>query len=191
MTRTDRRHRRHRARQAGRRGPARTAAGCPGRGPPVRAAARARDDPARRTRSANCAAAGSRWRSSSTSTAAPPASSRSRTSSRRLVGEVVDEHDRTRAGHRSPRELVSFPGILRPDELRRAHRHPRSRGRRLRDRRGIRDVRARQASRRRRRGADRGGRRSIVQRTRRSSHRPTEVRTHAGTPASELEEAER
>ena len=34
-----------------------------------------------------------------------------------LVGEVADEHDRTRAGIVRTRRLVSFPGILRPDEL--------------------------------------------------------------------------
>ncbi|MCD2443993.1 hemolysin family protein [Agromyces sp. SYSU K20354] len=34
-----------------------------------------------------------------------------------LVGEVADEHDRTRAGIVRRGEIVSFPGILRPDEL--------------------------------------------------------------------------
>jgi CBS domain containing-hemolysin-like protein len=34
-----------------------------------------------------------------------------------LVGEVADEHDRTRAGIVRRGEVVSFPGILRPDEL--------------------------------------------------------------------------
>jgi CBS domain containing-hemolysin-like protein len=34
-----------------------------------------------------------------------------------LVGEVADEHDRTRAGVVRRGEFVSFPGILRPDEL--------------------------------------------------------------------------
>jgi CBS domain containing-hemolysin-like protein len=34
-----------------------------------------------------------------------------------LVGEVVDEHDRTRAGIVRRGDEVSFPGILRPDEL--------------------------------------------------------------------------
>lgn len=34
-----------------------------------------------------------------------------------LVGEVSDEHDRTRAGVVRRGEFVSFPGILRPDEL--------------------------------------------------------------------------
>lgn len=34
-----------------------------------------------------------------------------------LVGEVADEHDRTRAGIVRSGDVVSFPGILRPDEL--------------------------------------------------------------------------
>ena len=34
-----------------------------------------------------------------------------------LVGEVADEHDRTRAGIVRRGDEVSFPGILRPDEL--------------------------------------------------------------------------
>lgn len=34
-----------------------------------------------------------------------------------LVGEVADEHDRTRAGVVRRGEFVSFPGMLRPDEL--------------------------------------------------------------------------
>lgn len=34
-----------------------------------------------------------------------------------LVGEVADEHDRTRAGIVRRGDQVSFPGILRPDEL--------------------------------------------------------------------------
>lgn len=34
-----------------------------------------------------------------------------------LVGEVSDEHDRTRAGVVRRGEFVSFPGMLRPDEL--------------------------------------------------------------------------
>ncbi len=34
-----------------------------------------------------------------------------------LVGEVADEHDRTRAGVVRSREGVTFPGMLRPDEL--------------------------------------------------------------------------
>ncbi|WP_395243687.1 hemolysin family protein [Agromyces sp. MMS24-K17] len=34
-----------------------------------------------------------------------------------LVGEVADEHDRTRAGIVRRGDTVSFPGILRPDEL--------------------------------------------------------------------------
>lgn len=34
-----------------------------------------------------------------------------------LVGEVSDEHDRTRAGIVSSRDGVTFPGMLRPDEL--------------------------------------------------------------------------
>jgi CBS domain containing-hemolysin-like protein len=34
-----------------------------------------------------------------------------------LVGEVADEHDRTRAGIVRRGDVVSFPGILRPDEL--------------------------------------------------------------------------
>ncbi|MDQ2660857.1 MAG: hemolysin family protein [Actinomycetota bacterium] len=34
-----------------------------------------------------------------------------------LVGEVADEHDRTRAGIVRKDDNVSFPGILRPDEL--------------------------------------------------------------------------
>jgi CBS domain containing-hemolysin-like protein len=36
-----------------------------------------------------------------------------------LVGEVSDEHDRTRAGVIRNREGITFPGELRPDELRR------------------------------------------------------------------------
>ncbi|ALX66720.1 hemolysin family protein [Microbacterium sp. XT11] len=35
-----------------------------------------------------------------------------------LVGEVADEHDRTRAGIVTGRDGVTFPGELRPDELR-------------------------------------------------------------------------
>ena len=35
-----------------------------------------------------------------------------------LVGEVADEHDRTRAGVIRNREGITFPGELRPDELR-------------------------------------------------------------------------
>ena len=35
-----------------------------------------------------------------------------------LVGEVADEHDRTRAGVIRGRDGVTFPGELRPDELR-------------------------------------------------------------------------
>jgi CBS domain containing-hemolysin-like protein len=34
-----------------------------------------------------------------------------------LVGEVSDEHDRTRAGVVRSRNWLTFPGILRPDEL--------------------------------------------------------------------------
>jgi CBS domain containing-hemolysin-like protein len=34
-----------------------------------------------------------------------------------LVGEVADEHDRTRAGIVRTGDTISFPGILRPDEL--------------------------------------------------------------------------
>ncbi len=34
-----------------------------------------------------------------------------------LVGEVADEHDRTRAGIVRTGDVVIFPGILRPDEL--------------------------------------------------------------------------
>lgn len=35
-----------------------------------------------------------------------------------LVGEVADEHDRTRAGVVRSRDWLTFPGLLRPDELR-------------------------------------------------------------------------
>ena len=34
-----------------------------------------------------------------------------------LVGEVADEHDRTRAGVVSSADYLTFPGSLRPDEL--------------------------------------------------------------------------
>ncbi|MFC6354855.1 hemolysin family protein [Luethyella okanaganae] len=34
-----------------------------------------------------------------------------------LVGEVADEHDRTRAGVVRQRDSLTFPGMLRPDEL--------------------------------------------------------------------------
>ena len=34
-----------------------------------------------------------------------------------LVGDLVDEHDRTRAGIVRGRDSLTFPGILRPDEL--------------------------------------------------------------------------
>jgi CBS domain containing-hemolysin-like protein len=34
-----------------------------------------------------------------------------------IVGEVSDEHDRTRAGVVRSRNWLTFPGILRPDEL--------------------------------------------------------------------------
>jgi CBS domain containing-hemolysin-like protein len=34
-----------------------------------------------------------------------------------LVGEVADEHDRTRAGVVRSRNWLTFPGMLRPDEL--------------------------------------------------------------------------
>jgi CBS domain containing-hemolysin-like protein len=34
-----------------------------------------------------------------------------------LIGEVADEHDRARAGIVRGRDSVTFPGILRPDEL--------------------------------------------------------------------------
>ncbi|MDH2445256.1 hemolysin family protein [Amnibacterium sp. CER49] len=34
-----------------------------------------------------------------------------------LVGDLVDEHDRTRAGVVRSRDSLAFPGILRPDEL--------------------------------------------------------------------------
>ncbi|MGN6743352.1 MAG: hemolysin family protein [Amnibacterium sp.] len=34
-----------------------------------------------------------------------------------LVGDLVDEHDRTRAGIVRGRDSITFPGILRPDEL--------------------------------------------------------------------------
>ena len=34
-----------------------------------------------------------------------------------LVGEVADEHDRTRAGVVRSRDWLTFPGLLRPDEL--------------------------------------------------------------------------
>jgi CBS domain containing-hemolysin-like protein len=34
-----------------------------------------------------------------------------------LVGEVADEHDRTRAGVVRSRDSLTFPGMLRPDEL--------------------------------------------------------------------------
>ena len=33
------------------------------------------------------------------------------------VGEVADEHDRTRAGVVRSRDWLTFPGMLRPDEL--------------------------------------------------------------------------
>ncbi|WP_375404886.1 hemolysin family protein [uncultured Amnibacterium sp.] len=36
-----------------------------------------------------------------------------------LVGDLVDEHDRTRAGVVRGTDSLTFPGILRPDELRR------------------------------------------------------------------------
>ena len=39
-----------------------------------------------------------------------------------IVGEVADEHDRTRAGVIRGRDSITFPGILRPDELRGARR---------------------------------------------------------------------
>ncbi len=35
-----------------------------------------------------------------------------------LVGDLVDEHDRTRAGVVRARDSLTFPGILRPDEIR-------------------------------------------------------------------------
>ena len=35
-----------------------------------------------------------------------------------LIGDLVDEHDRTRAGIVRARDSITFPGILRPDELR-------------------------------------------------------------------------
>jgi CBS domain containing-hemolysin-like protein len=35
-----------------------------------------------------------------------------------LIGEVADEHDRTRAGVVRSRNWLTFPGMLRPDELR-------------------------------------------------------------------------
>ena len=35
-----------------------------------------------------------------------------------LVGDLTDEHDRTRAGIVRSRDTITFPGILRPDELR-------------------------------------------------------------------------
>ena len=35
-----------------------------------------------------------------------------------IVGEVADEHDRTRVGVIRGRDSITFPGILRPDELR-------------------------------------------------------------------------
>ncbi|MEY9853744.1 CBS domain containing-hemolysin-like protein [Leifsonia sp. EB41] len=35
-----------------------------------------------------------------------------------IVGDVADEHDRTRAGVVRGRDSITFPGILRPDELR-------------------------------------------------------------------------
>ena len=34
-----------------------------------------------------------------------------------LIGDLVDEHDRTRAGIVRARDTITFPGILRPDEL--------------------------------------------------------------------------
>jgi CBS domain containing-hemolysin-like protein len=34
-----------------------------------------------------------------------------------LVGEVADEHDRTLAGVVRSRDWLTFPGMLRPDEL--------------------------------------------------------------------------
>ena len=34
-----------------------------------------------------------------------------------LVGEVADEHDRTRAGVVKTLDSIAFPGSLRPDEL--------------------------------------------------------------------------
>lgn len=34
-----------------------------------------------------------------------------------IIGEVADEHDRTRAGVIRGRDSITFPGILRPDEL--------------------------------------------------------------------------
>lgn len=41
-----------------------------------------------------------------------------------LIGEVSDEHDRTRAGVVASRDFLTFPGSLRPDELAdRAHLH--------------------------------------------------------------------
>ena len=44
-----------------------------------------------------------------------------------IVGEVADEHDRTRADVVRGRDSITFPGVLRPDELLRAHRRRRSR----------------------------------------------------------------
>jgi CBS domain containing-hemolysin-like protein len=39
-----------------------------------------------------------------------------------LIGEISDEHDRTRAGVVASRDFLTFPGSLRPDELfERAH----------------------------------------------------------------------
>lgn len=35
-----------------------------------------------------------------------------------LIGDLVDEHDRTRAGIVRARDSITFPGILRPDEIR-------------------------------------------------------------------------
>jgi CBS domain containing-hemolysin-like protein len=34
-----------------------------------------------------------------------------------LVGDLVDEHDRTRAGIVRARDSLTFPGIMRPDEI--------------------------------------------------------------------------
>ena len=74
-----------------------------------------------------------------------------------LVGEVADEHDRTRAGIVRRGDGVSFPGILRPDELleRTGIRVPENGDYETVGR--LRDGRARPDPRGRRRGADRRG----------------------------------
>ena len=156
LRRLDGRHRRHRAPQGRRQRAARSPGRCAGRRDRDRAAARARGRAPRRARVGAARPAATRWPSSSTSTAAPPASSTLEDLVEEIVGEVLDEHDRRRAGIVRVEDAVDLPRRAATRRGARPHRHPHSRGRRLRHRRRLHHERARAHPARRATGRGRG-----------------------------------